>query len=254
MDDSGLKMTAGQRDAGRGVHRVGHRRVHDHRARAQGLSRRRPAQDLAVLHSLGHHQSGGRPGVDPVRRQGPNSATCTACTASAHAIGDAYEIIRRGAADAMIAGGSEAAVCAMGVGGFAALRALSTRNDDPAARQPAVRQGSRRLRPRRGRRRRGARGARRGAERAGRGSTPSWSATACPETRFTSPVSRRMPTARFAPWPPRSSRPSVAPTMSSTTSTPTAPRRPSTTRPRRSRSRPVSASTPASWRCRRPSR
>lgn len=63
--------------------------------------------------------------------KGPNSATCTACTASAHAVGDAYEIIRRGAADAMIAGGSEAAICAMGVGGFAALRALSTRNDDP---------------------------------------------------------------------------------------------------------------------------
>jgi 3-oxoacyl-[acyl-carrier-protein] synthase II len=64
--------------------------------------------------------------------KGPNLATCTACTASAHAIGDAYEIIRRGAADAMIAGGAEAAVCPMGVGGFAALRALSTRNDDPA--------------------------------------------------------------------------------------------------------------------------
>jgi 3-oxoacyl-[acyl-carrier-protein] synthase II len=64
--------------------------------------------------------------------KGPNLATCTACTASAHAIGDSYEIIRRGAADAMIAGGAEAAVCHMGVGGFAALRALSTRNDDPA--------------------------------------------------------------------------------------------------------------------------
>jgi 3-oxoacyl-[acyl-carrier-protein] synthase II len=64
--------------------------------------------------------------------KGPNSATCTACTASAHAIGDAFEIIRRNDADAMIAGGSEAAVCAMGVGGFAALRALSTRNDEPA--------------------------------------------------------------------------------------------------------------------------
>lgn len=63
--------------------------------------------------------------------KGPNSATCTACTASAHAIGDAYEIIRRDDADVMIAGGSEAAVCAMGVGGFAALRALSTRNDEP---------------------------------------------------------------------------------------------------------------------------
>jgi 3-oxoacyl-[acyl-carrier-protein] synthase II len=63
--------------------------------------------------------------------QGPNSATCTACTASAHALGDAYEIIRRNAADAMIAGGSEAAVCAMGIGGFGAMRALSTRNDEP---------------------------------------------------------------------------------------------------------------------------
>ena len=64
--------------------------------------------------------------------KGPNLATCTACTASAHALGDSYEIIRRGAADAMIAGGAEAAVCPMGVGGFGALRALSTRNDDPS--------------------------------------------------------------------------------------------------------------------------
>jgi len=63
--------------------------------------------------------------------KGPNSATCTACSASAHAIGDAYEIIRRCDADAMIAGGSEAAITPMGVGGFAAMRALSTRNDDP---------------------------------------------------------------------------------------------------------------------------
>jgi len=63
--------------------------------------------------------------------KGPNLATCTACTASAHAIGDSFEIIKRGAADAMITGGAEAAVCHMGVGGFAALRALSQRNDDP---------------------------------------------------------------------------------------------------------------------------
>src|SRR5580765_6349140 len=63
--------------------------------------------------------------------RGPNSATCTACSASAHAIGDAYEIILRNAADVMIAGGSEAAITPMGVGGFAAMRALSTRNDDP---------------------------------------------------------------------------------------------------------------------------
>src|SRR5687768_782521 len=63
--------------------------------------------------------------------KGPNSATCTACSASAHAIGDAYEIIRRNDADVMIAGGSEAAITEMGVGGFAAMRALSTRNDEP---------------------------------------------------------------------------------------------------------------------------
>ena len=63
--------------------------------------------------------------------KGPNSATCTACAASAHAIGDASEIIRRGAADVMIAGGSESAITPMGVGGFAAMRALSTRNDEP---------------------------------------------------------------------------------------------------------------------------
>jgi 3-oxoacyl-[acyl-carrier-protein] synthase II len=63
--------------------------------------------------------------------KGPNLATCTACSASAHALGDAYEIIMRGTADVMIAGGSEAAITPMGVGGFAALRALSQRNDDP---------------------------------------------------------------------------------------------------------------------------
>jgi 3-oxoacyl-[acyl-carrier-protein] synthase II len=64
--------------------------------------------------------------------KGPNLATCTACTASAHALGDSYEIIKRGAADVMIAGGAEAAVCHMGIGGFGALRALSTRNDEPS--------------------------------------------------------------------------------------------------------------------------
>jgi 3-oxoacyl-[acyl-carrier-protein] synthase II len=64
--------------------------------------------------------------------RGPNLATCTACTASAHAVGEAFEIIRRGDADVMIAGGSEAAITPMSVGGFAAMRALSTRNDEPA--------------------------------------------------------------------------------------------------------------------------
>ena len=63
--------------------------------------------------------------------KGPNLATCTACSASTHAIGDAFEIIKRGDADVMIAGGSEAAITPLGVGGFAAMRALSTRNDEP---------------------------------------------------------------------------------------------------------------------------
>jgi len=63
--------------------------------------------------------------------RGPNSAPCTACSAGSHAIGDSFKIIQRGDADVMIAGGSEAAITPMGVGGFAALKALSTRNDEP---------------------------------------------------------------------------------------------------------------------------
>ena len=63
--------------------------------------------------------------------KGPNEATATACTTSAHAIGDAYEIILRCDAEVMIAGGSEAPITPMGVGGFGAMRALSTRNDAP---------------------------------------------------------------------------------------------------------------------------
>ncbi len=63
--------------------------------------------------------------------KGPNEATCTACTSSAHSVGDAFKIIARCDADVMIAGGTEAAITPMGVGGFAAMRALSTRNDAP---------------------------------------------------------------------------------------------------------------------------
>jgi 3-oxoacyl-[acyl-carrier-protein] synthase II len=63
--------------------------------------------------------------------RGPNSATATACSASAHAIGDAMKIIQRCDAEVMIAGGAEAAITPMGVGGFAAMKALSTRNDEP---------------------------------------------------------------------------------------------------------------------------
>jgi 3-oxoacyl-[acyl-carrier-protein] synthase II len=63
--------------------------------------------------------------------KGPNSATATACSASAHAIGDSFRLIEHGDAEVMICGGAEAAITPMGVGGFAAMKALSTRNDDP---------------------------------------------------------------------------------------------------------------------------
>ena len=64
--------------------------------------------------------------------RGPNSATATACSASAHAVGDSFKIIQRGDAEVMICGGAEASITPMGIGGFAAMKALSTRNDDPS--------------------------------------------------------------------------------------------------------------------------
>jgi 3-oxoacyl-[acyl-carrier-protein] synthase II len=131
MDDSGLKVTPEIEDrvgvfiaSGIGGFTTIER---EHRAFLEGGPRKiSPFFIPSAIINLASGQVSIRFGA-----KGPNSATCTACTASAHAIGDAYEIIKRGAADAMIAGGAEAAVCAMGVGGFAALRALSTRNDDP---------------------------------------------------------------------------------------------------------------------------
>ena len=66
------------------------------------------------------------------KAKGPNSATATACAAGAHAIGDSLKIIQRGDADVMICGGAESAITPMSVAGFAAMRALSTRNDDPS--------------------------------------------------------------------------------------------------------------------------
>jgi 3-oxoacyl-[acyl-carrier-protein] synthase II len=66
------------------------------------------------------------------RAKGPNTSTCTACSSSSHAIGDSFRIITREEADAMICGGSEAAITPMGVGGFASMKALSQRNEEPA--------------------------------------------------------------------------------------------------------------------------
>jgi 3-oxoacyl-[acyl-carrier-protein] synthase II len=65
------------------------------------------------------------------KAKGPNTSTCTACSSGSHAIGDSFRIIARGEADAMICGGSEAAITPMSVGGFASMKALSTRNEEP---------------------------------------------------------------------------------------------------------------------------
>jgi 3-oxoacyl-[acyl-carrier-protein] synthase II len=65
--------------------------------------------------------------------KGPNLSSVSACATGTHSIGDAYHMIRRGDADAMIAGGTESTITALGVGGFNVMRALSTRNDDPQA-------------------------------------------------------------------------------------------------------------------------
>jgi 3-oxoacyl-[acyl-carrier-protein] synthase II len=64
--------------------------------------------------------------------KGPNSATATACSSGAHALGDSFKIIQRGDAVAMVCGGTEGAITPMSVGGFGAMKALSTRNDDPS--------------------------------------------------------------------------------------------------------------------------
>ncbi len=101
---------------------------HEHQALLNGGPRRiSPFFIPATIINLAAGQVSIRLGA-----RGPNLATCTACTASAHAVGESYEIIRRGDADVMIAGGSEAAITPLSVGGFAAMRALSTRNDEPA--------------------------------------------------------------------------------------------------------------------------
>ena len=175
--------------------------------------------------------------------KGPNSATCTACAASAHAIGDAFEIIRRGDADAMIAGGSEAAITPDG-------RRRLRRHARPLhpqrrarARQPALRPRPRRVRHRRGGRRAGARGPRvRPAPRrdaAGRGRRLRDDLRRVPHHRR----SPRTPTARCAACRARSPRPAWRP-RSWTTSTPTAPPRRSTTPPRPRPSSAASATTP----------
>ena len=127
-----LESHAGNRRRHRRLHRLRHRRIRRDRARTLQVSRTAvPARSLpffipAAIVNLASGNVSIRYGA-----KGPNSATATACSASAHAVGDAFKIIQRCDAEVMIAGGSEAAVTPMGIGGFAAMRALSTRNDEP---------------------------------------------------------------------------------------------------------------------------
>ena len=128
----GLKIDPGERRAGRGDRRQRYRR-HDGSFEetsaldaGEGGSPRQP-----LLRAADDHQHGARADQHPLRAKGPNWATVSACATGAHAIGEAMRTIQYGDADVVIAGGAEASVTPLGVGGFCAMRALSTRNDAP---------------------------------------------------------------------------------------------------------------------------
>ena len=131
MDDSGLPVTAENATRmgvfiGSGIGGFGVIEREHEKFLKGGPGRISPFFIPAAIVNLAAGQVSIRFGL-----KGPNSATCTACSTGAHAVGDSFKIIQRGDADAMVCGGAEAAITPMGVGGFAAMRALSTRNDDP---------------------------------------------------------------------------------------------------------------------------
>jgi 3-oxoacyl-[acyl-carrier-protein] synthase II len=131
MDDSGLKIVDGDAERvgsyiGSGIGGFGVIEREHEKFLKGGPGRISPFFIPAAIVNLAAGQVSIRFGA-----KGPNSATCTACSSGAHAVGDSFKIIQRGDADAMICGGAEAAITPMGVGGFAAMRALSTRNEEP---------------------------------------------------------------------------------------------------------------------------
>lgn len=131
MDDSGLKVTPEESTRygvyiGSGIGGFGVIEREHEKFLKGGPGRISPFFIPAAIVNLASGQVSIRFGL-----KGPNSATCTACSTGAHAVGDSFKIIARGDADAMLCGGAEAAITPMGVGGFAAMRALSTRNDEP---------------------------------------------------------------------------------------------------------------------------
>ena len=236
MDDAGLEVTPDIAHARRRLHRLRHRRVQHHRARAQGAARGRAAPHLAVLHSRGDHQPGRRPGLDPLRRQGAE-------------LGDLHRLLgvgarhrrrlrdhpprRRRRDDRRRLGGGDHADGRRRLRGDA--RAVDAQRR-AGARQPSVRPGPRRLRHRRGRRRAHPRGARVRAaprradlRRAGR-------LRHVGRRVSTSPRRPRTATAACASWRSALRRRRDRAGRRSTTSTPTAPRRRTTTSSRRWRS------------------
>jgi 3-oxoacyl-[acyl-carrier-protein] synthase II len=131
MDDSGLRVTESNAARigtyiGSGIGGFGVIEREHEKFLKGGPGRISPFFIVASIVNLASGQVSIRFGA-----KGPNSATCTACSSGAHAIGDSFRLIQRGEVDAMICGGAEGAITSMGVGGFAAMRALSERNDDP---------------------------------------------------------------------------------------------------------------------------
>jgi len=131
MEDSGLKITDGNAErvgaiVGSGIGGL-HTIEHYHSVLLEkGPRRISPFFIPMLVVNLASGQISIRYGA-----KGPNSAVATACATGTHAIGDAFRIIQRGDADAMIAGGAEAVITPLGIGGFNAMKALSTRNDEP---------------------------------------------------------------------------------------------------------------------------
>lgn len=131
VDDSRIDISSGDPTRmgviiGSGIGGIGTHEVQNARYLAGGPSRISPFYIPMMIPDIAS-------GIVSMRfgAKGPNYCTVSACASSAHAIGDAFRLIQHGDADVMIAGGTEAAVTEMSVGGFAAMKAMSTRNDEP---------------------------------------------------------------------------------------------------------------------------
>jgi 3-oxoacyl-[acyl-carrier-protein] synthase II len=131
VDDSGLGLPNGNGDRvgviiGSGIGGIATHEIQNERYLDGGPSRISPFYIPMMIPDIASGVVSMRYGA-----KGPNYCTVSACASSAHAIGDAFRLIKHGDAEVMIAGGTEAAVTAMSVGGFAAMKAMSTRNDEP---------------------------------------------------------------------------------------------------------------------------